>query len=63
MNKHYNKRFVRYMRRTYKNKIVAIALLTIGWLSTLIDNDGTFLLLAVMFGVPLLFTNKNWIYY
>lgn len=51
------------MRRTYKNKIVAIALLTIGWLSTLIDNDGTFLLLAVMFGVPLLFTNKNWIYY
>lgn len=63
MKKNCIRRFVRYMRRTYKNKIIASLLLSIGWISTLIDNDGTFLLMVAMFAIPLFFAKRNWIYY
>lgn len=59
--KYYIRKFVRYMYRTYKNKLCALALVLIGWLSTLIDNEGTAFVLCLMIAVPLFFTRNNWI--
>jgi Na+/H+ antiporter NhaD/arsenite permease-like protein len=59
----YIKRFVRNIRRTYKNKLVAIALLACSLAPAILDNDGTALLFISMFAVPLFFAKNNWIYY
>lgn len=53
------KKFVRYIRRTYKNKICAIAVISGGILSTAILNDATFLVFTLMIGIPMFFTKRN----
>lgn len=53
--------FVKYIRRTYKNKLCAIALLTIGIFSTYILKDATLLLFVSTMFIPLLFAKENWI--
>ena len=45
--------------KTLKNKIMATALILLGYLSTKID--GTFFIFALLIGVPLFFEKKNWI--
>ena len=42
-----------------KDGFIAIALIFIGWLSTLIDGDGTFFVFTLAFGVPVVIC---WIY-
>lgn len=44
-----------------KNKIAAILLLVIGFLTMLIDNDGTAFLLIALVAIPLFFAKENWI--
>lgn len=56
------KEFTRYIRKTYKNKLIAMILLAVGIISTSIsDGDVTFLVFTMMIGLPLFFTRKNYI--
>ena len=48
-----------YIKRTWKNKATAMLLLAIGYVSTLIDNDGTILAFMVIISVPMLFIDEN----
>ena len=59
----YLERFVAYIRETYLNKIVALAVILLGVLAMNVRGDGTFLLIALMFCVPLFFTTKNYIHW
>lgn len=45
-----------------KNKIYATLLLGIGVVSTALSNDATLLLVVSIFGVPMFFSKKEWIY-
>ena len=45
-----------------KNKIYATLLLGIGAVSTALTKDATLLLVVSMFGVPMFFSKKEWIY-
>ena len=56
------RKFVRYIRRTFVNKVCAVALALIGTLVTMLDGDATFLVLALMIGVPMFFAHERWIY-
>ncbi len=47
--------------KTLKNKIMAVFLMLLGWLSSKIDGDGTFFLFTLMIGIPLFFEKENWI--
>lgn len=44
-----------------KNKIYAVVLLALGWLSMLLDQDATAFLFLAMLAVPLFFAKRNWI--
>lgn len=48
-------------RSLIKNKLYALVLILIGVVPILIDQDGTFFIFALMFGVPLFFAKENWI--
>lgn len=56
------KRFARYIYRTYKNKLCALALIILGVLTTNIEGEGTVLLFLSMIALPLFFSDENWIY-
>ena len=56
MRKH---KWKEYWKRTWKNKILALVLLIVGSSSLLIGRDGTGLVLAIMFALPLLFEKDN----
>lgn len=47
------------LRRTYKNKLCAIALIIIGFLPIYIENDATVLVVSLMIGIPLFFSKQN----
>ena len=53
-------KFADYMRKTWKNKISAIALLLGGMIPVLIDGDGTALLFFSCIAIPMFFAKKNW---
>lgn len=57
------KRFVimQHLRETLRNKLYALSMIGIGYVSTRWADDATFLLLMSMFAVPLLFAKENWI--
>lgn len=55
-------KFARYIRRTYKNKLMVLAMLSLGTVSALITEDGTFLVFALIFFGPLFFAKQNFIY-
>lgn len=57
------KRFVKYMRRTYKNKLVAITLLIMGIVSAKLTQDASMFVIAVALFGPLFFINKNCFHY
>ena len=56
------KRFARYIYRTFKNKLCALALIILGVLTTNIEGEGTVLLFLSMIALPLFFSDENWIY-
>lgn len=49
-------------RKTLKNKIMAIAILIIGFIPVLVYQDVTLLIIAGCFAIPLFFTKRNWIF-
>lgn len=54
--------FIRYMRRTWKNKLSAIVLISIGVLTTLCPppTDGLFCVFSLIFGTIMFFDTKSW---
>ena len=54
--------FVKMMKRTYRNKLAAMSLLGLGVVPVIMFNDGTFMLVTIIFGVPLFFSKHNCIY-
>lgn len=46
-------KFRDYLVRTYKNKILAIGFILLGYISTFGGNDGNFLALTIFLGLPL----------
>lgn len=48
-------------RELLKNKLYSLILIAIGVLPILLDRDGTFLIFALMLGIPLFFAKENWI--
>lgn len=50
---------IKYLRRTWKNKVAALAITFVGYLSIGIDNDATFFVFALIFAVPMFFARKN----
>lgn len=54
--------FTEYIYETYKNKLVAIALIILGMVPVMLDGDATALMLLGFFAVPLFFTNKNCVF-
>lgn len=58
----YMERFVGYLHRTFKNKLLAMLILVAGVICTMIDNDATFLVFGLMFGLPLFFAKNNLMY-
>ena len=57
------KRFVKYMRRTYKNKLVFIGLLILGFITARLTDDASLIAIAVMFFSPLFFINTDCFHY
>ena len=56
------KRFVKYMHRTYKNKLAAIGLLLIGIISAKLTGDAGGLFVGIVLSGPLFFINTNCFY-
>ena len=63
MNKmqRFNRKLVKYFKETYKNKLVALVLLTLGWLSIKIENDITAFVFIASVAIPAFFAKKNWV--
>lgn len=57
----YKEAFVKYIRRTLKNKVVALALIIIGLILRDITGEATALVLMLMFGIPLFLAKRNYI--
>ena len=52
--KKYLKKIKDYLLRTYKNKIMAIGFILLGYISQVLnDGDGNFFALTILFGIPL----------
>lgn len=63
MNKYYNRRkFMKYIGRTYKNKLAALALVGTGALAVNVLHDGTFMLFALLIGIPMFLTTRDCFY-
>lgn len=57
-------RFVRYLRRTWKNKIAALVFILGGVVAATIDREcGTALIFCLLIGVPLFFTKENYMWF
>jgi hypothetical protein len=50
-----------YLKRTWKNKLIAILLVLPCVLATQIEGDATVLVLALMVATPLFFAKRNYI--
>lgn len=57
-----HKKVKRYFQRTYKNKLIALALITLGALSVGLEKDITFLVFTLLIGIPLFFSKDNWVW-
>lgn len=58
----YIRRFVRHIRKTWKNKLAVLILLAIGIVSAKMTNDGTFLVFVLMAFGPIFFADENCFY-
>lgn len=54
-------RRVRYWRKTWMNKVVAIALLAISLVPVVIYQEGTAFILMLFIAIPMFFAKDNWI--
>ena len=62
MNKKiFTNKIERYFKRTYKNKLVALALIALGFMSISFERDATFLVVTLLIGTLLFFDKDNWI--
>ena len=52
---------IKYLRRTWKNKVVALSVIFIGRLSLFIDSEGTGLVFLLLLAIPLFFARHNYI--
>lgn len=52
---------IMWRRELLRNKIYSLLLILIGVVPILIDRDGTFFIFALLIGLPLFFSKKNWI--
>lgn len=50
---------IQYLRRTWKNKAVALATAFFGYLTIGIDNDATFFVFTLCFAIPMFFARRN----
>jgi hypothetical protein len=50
---------MRYFKKTWKNKILALFLAGVGYLSALITGDGTAFVFLLIIAVPLFFAKRN----
>ena len=50
---------IKYLRRTWKNKLAALGLIQVGYWSIRIDNDATAFVFFLFFAIPLFFARKN----
>ncbi len=50
------------MKKTWKNKLVSLILVLLGYLTTFIDGDATAFAFMLIIAVPLFFAKKNYIY-
>ena len=57
--KKYIRKTYRYFEKTYKNKLVALALTALGVISGMVANDFTFLVWLLIFIIPLTFAKEN----
>lgn len=53
--------FANYMRDTWVNKLIAVGLFILGYLSTLMEGDCTAFVFILLFAIPLFFAKDNWI--
>lgn len=60
-NSEFKKELVKYIRRTAKNKMVALYLIATGLIVRAMTGDATVLLLTLMFGIPLFLARSNYI--
>ena len=50
---------IQYLKRTWKNKVVALCLMQLGYMTIGIDNDVTAFVFILLFAVPLFFAKNN----
>ena len=58
----YIRKLIRSNRKTFKNKLCAIALLSLGMFAAIISNDWTFFVFTSFLAIPLLVAKENYIY-
>ena len=50
---------IKHLRRTWKNKVAALAITFVGYLSIGIDNDATAFVFLMLLAVPVFFAKNN----
>ena len=55
------RRFVRYFWRTLKQKLYALAMISLGVLTTLVGEDATALVFLMFIAVPMFISDKRWV--
>lgn len=54
------RRFIKHMRKTYRNKIFSVGMILFGILAVWVtDGDGNALVWALLFGVPMFFAKED----
>lgn len=43
------------------NKLIALALVAMGWVCVRLEGDATFLVLALIISVPMFFAKRSWV--
>lgn len=67
MRKEYRKqkakqKFIKYLRKTWKNKVIAIAMILCGMLGVWVLEDATALVFILFIAIPMFFSRKDWVY-
>lgn len=50
---------IKNLRRTWKNKVAALAMAFVGYLSIFIDNDATAFVFILLLAIPVFFAKDN----
>ncbi len=50
---------IKYLRRTWKNKVIALAMALVGYWSIGIENDATAFVFVMLIAIPLFFARTN----